>query len=268
MTNRSLGDSPHLSMNISLSKYASRQKIVLLGDDNVGKSSLLNRLVNPGCSISSIYAPTDEVYCQSFQRETRKYGSITGEIWDHPGDLLTLSRTDGFLSSYFDDVDGIVMVYDVTDKKSFEHLASRWITMFEDHEKASKFYSAPKILVGNKMDKRSRDVPVRSIKKFCKSLNNILHLEASARTGGGVDIVFESLIKAIENKNLSRYSYESPKCVMHEPNYEILEFDWIVPCGTPRKKMSSTKKEIPNENGRGFNFLCNASRVLCYSDDF
>ena len=254
--------------SIFSSTHMSEQKIVLLGDDNVGKSSLLNRLVNPNRSIDCVHGSTEKVYSQAFERTTQENVLIKGEIWDHPGDLLTLTRTEDFLSSYFDNVDGIVLVYDVTDKESFEHLTTRWITMFEDHEKTSKFYSTPKILVGNKMDMSDRSVPIRYINKLCKNLNNIVHLEASALTGGGVQTVFDALIKEIESKKLSRVNGNgSPTSIIREPNYQTVEFDWKIPFKGPVEKVKSAEKNNIVENAIGFHFLCDSSRVLCYVDD-
>ena len=170
-------------------------KFAFLGDDDTGKSSLLGRLMEQmrGDRPMDIWVweATKTVNSQTFQYESKRACLEKVEIWDHPGDLCTLQRQDNFISTYLNNVDGIFLVYDVTNKRSFEHLTTRWISMLSespDSSAYSTFFHTPKVLIGNKCDLWERKVPSKEIDEFCRKFNVARHIETSSM-GAGVGII-------------------------------------------------------------------------------
>ena len=87
--------------------------------------------------------------------------------------------------------DGILFVYDITQKKTFDNLKI-WI---RDSEESNQNFK--KVIIGNKIDRENeRKVPNESLKKFCDE-RKIKGFEASAKFGDNIDESFEALIKMI-----------------------------------------------------------------------
>ena len=102
--------------------------------------------------------------------------------------------------------DGIILMYSVTDRKSF-NLISNWIQNIYD----MKEKDVPLILIGNKCDlEEQREVfteeGIEAAKKY-----NTLYFETSAKEGINVEESFEELlnkiIKKIEEKNEKKNNY-------------------------------------------------------------
>ena len=87
--------------------------------------------------------------------------------------------------------DGIMYVYDITEKGSFDNLKN-WIRQSEDSTEGFK-----KIIVGNKSDlELDRNVPKESLQKFCDD-RKLKGVEVSAKLGTNVSETFECLAKMI-----------------------------------------------------------------------
>ena len=82
----------------------------------------------------------------------RQYMSKTGrtcrvKLWDTAGQ----ERFKSLVPSYFRDSDGIILAFDLTNKKSFDDLGE-WLQQSETHQKRYSGKRAPQILVGIKSD--------------------------------------------------------------------------------------------------------------------
>lgn len=159
-------------------------KILILGDSSVGKTSLL-------LQYSDGYFPT--VYVATigveYKLKTLKINGIdiNLQIWDTAGQERFKSITKNFIK----DSDGILFVYDITQKKTFDNLKT-WIRLSEDSTEGFE-----KIIVGNKIDlENERNVSREIVKKFCED-KKIREFEISAKIGTNVDDVFETLAKLI-----------------------------------------------------------------------
>ena len=159
-------------------------KILILGDSSVGKTSLLLQYADG-------YFPT--VYVATIGVEYKiKPININGtnlnlQIWDTAGQERFRSITQNFMKG----ADGIIYVYDITNKQSFDNLRA-WIRESEETTEGFK-----KIIVGNKNDlEAERIVQKESLKKFCDD-RHLTGLEASAKSGTNVKEIFENLTKMI-----------------------------------------------------------------------
>jgi Ras-related protein Rab-18 len=109
-------------------------------------------------------------------------------IWDTAGQ----ERFRTITSSYYRGAQGIILVYDVSNRESFEALP-RWYSELETYVSSS----VVKIVVGNKVDKEfSRQVSTSEGQAFATRMSS-LFIEASAKTSIGVREAFQEVVERI-----------------------------------------------------------------------
>merc|ERR1711934_231249 len=122
------------------SPYDMLIKLLLIGDSGVGKSCLLCRYSDDVFNSNFITTIGIDFKIRTIELDGAK---IKLQIWDTAGQ----ERFRTITQAYYRGAMGILLVYDVTDKKSFEHI-KEWTKSIDQH--ASE--TAVKILVGNKCD--------------------------------------------------------------------------------------------------------------------
>ena len=162
-------------------------KILILGDSSVGKTSLLLKYADG-------YFPTIYVATIGVEYKIKKINingaDINLQIWDTAGQERFRSITKNFMKG----ADGIMYVYDITQKSSFDNLKS-WIRSSEESTEGFK-----KLIAGNKSDLEiDRVIQKESLIKYCED-KNIKGLEVSAKTGSKVNEAFETLARLIVGK--------------------------------------------------------------------
>ena len=159
-------------------------KIIILGDSNVGKTSILLKYVDG-------YFPTIYVATIGVEYKVKKI-TINGvdinlHIWDTAGQERFRSITKSFMQN----ADGIIYVYDITQRESFNNLKT-WI---RESDQATQGFK--KIIVGNKIDlENNRKIGKDVVQKFCEE-NNIKGVEMSAKEGKNIGECFEYLARSI-----------------------------------------------------------------------
>jgi small GTP-binding protein len=125
------------------------------------------------------------------------HGKVKAQIWDTAGQER-FARV--LLPTYFRKAKGVILVYDITNLKSFESLSERWMAQLNDHASADDL---AKLLVGNKADlEGSREVTKEKALQFCQQYNMEL-LETSAKTGTNVLPAFEKLMEMVHDRALA-----------------------------------------------------------------
>ena len=160
-------------------------KVLLLGNSDVGKSSLLLRYVDGTWSDS--FVPTIGV---DFKIKTMEINSkkVKMQIWDTAGQ----ERFRNVISSYFRGGHGILLIYDVTDRDSFKNLGN-WLIEIEKN--ANK--DVLKILIGNKCDlEESRVITTKEGTDFANSYG-MKFFETSAKNDINVSEAFQMLARQL-----------------------------------------------------------------------
>ena len=164
-------------------------KVLLLGNSDVGKSSLILRYVDQVWS--DTFVPTIGV---DFKVKTLEIDNkqIKMQIWDTAGQ----ERFRNVISSYFRGSHGIFLIYDITNRDSFKNLEN-WLIEIEKNASQNVL----KILIGNKSDLvDDREIKTEEGQAFANR-NGMKFMETSAKMNTNVNEAFETLAKLMMEFN-------------------------------------------------------------------
>ena len=184
--------------DVSIERTIYKFKVILLGESSVGKTSILNRFVLN--KFTDTYKCTVGVECKIKSILLDPYTSAELKIWDTCGEEKFQSVT----RQYYNDTNGIILLYDLSDKNTFNSL-NKWLKEIRNY--------APKntvvIIVGNKVD-LERKVSHDDAITFANN-ENISYLEVSAKNGINIELIFEKLCKemVIKKKEIIEENNES-----------------------------------------------------------
>ncbi|MFW9996817.1 MAG: GTP-binding protein [Candidatus Odinarchaeota archaeon] len=180
-------------------------KVALIGDGNVGKTALRKRFI--GEHFQSTYKMTIGADVSIYHLQLGDL-EVKFQIWDLAGQPLFYQVR----STYYSGTAGCLIVYDITNKQSFENIPL-WI---KEALKHSKSETLPLVLLGNKIDLRGElhgsltpkhgQVLAKEIEKIPrKNPLKCMYMETSAKTGENVDKAFLALTKLILEEDESSY---------------------------------------------------------------
>ena len=190
--------------------YDLKFKIIVIGESRVGKTSLIKRYTKD--QFGGVYLTTVGIDFQdkTIEIEDKK---VKLQVWDTAGQ----ERFRNVAKNYFQSSNGFLLVFDITDKESFQKLNDFWIGQLKMHapEKAKS------VLVGNKSDLAGqRQVSIEDAEEFAKD-NNLKYYEVSAKEGTKVVELFFYLANEIyqshtyeeinENKTITLKKEKSKK---------------------------------------------------------
>ena len=144
--------------SVDVSYLVNRQKIIFIGDVSVGKTSIINVLM--GQKFNNEYEASIGV---DFFSKTIKYKgkTIKLQIWDSAGQ----EKFRSLIPNYIRGSSLVFIVYDITNRKSFENLQS-WIDFVNNIENSNI------VILANKIDlENQRQVQTEEGQKFCTEKN-------------------------------------------------------------------------------------------------
>ena len=164
-------------------------KVLLLGDTDVGKSSLILRYTEETFNSKLVNSIGVDFKMKKKEIDGK---IIKVQIWDTAGHERFRSIT----YSYYRGANAIIIVFDITDKKSFLSI-TEWLKQIEKHAKENVF----KFLVGNKSDlTEERKVTFEEAKEYADK-HDLPYIETSAKEGININELFESSIKSFLSSN-------------------------------------------------------------------
>jgi len=168
--------------------YDTLFKLLLIGNSGVGKSCMLMRYAEN--TFTTNFFNTIGV---DFKIKTIEYDNkvVKLQIWDTAGQ----DRFRTITSSYYRGAHGIIVVYDVTDKDSFDNV-KQWMNEIEKYAQEN----VCRLLVGNKCDLTAeRKVKTEEGEELAKQYK-IPFVETSARNSANIDQAFIQMIKTITER--------------------------------------------------------------------
>ena len=180
-----------LGASSSINNY----KIVVIGDINVGKTSILSRFRYG--SFEQSYMPTlgIDFFTKNLFYEDKTIRLI---LWDTAGQ----ERFRSLIPSYLKNADCIIIVYDITNKDSFNSLTN-WLSDAKNNTIEGTIF----VICGNKIDlKEKRVVTNEEIDEYIKK-ENLLYVECSAQNGEGIKELFNLIAKNLGESNFAKSEY-------------------------------------------------------------
>uniref|UniRef100_A0A914E7E0 Ras-related protein Rab-7a n=1 Tax=Acrobeloides nanus TaxID=290746 RepID=A0A914E7E0_9BILA len=169
-------------------------KVIILGDMGVGKTSLMNQYVKKQFSHQYKATIGADFLAKDIMIDDRL---VTMQIWDTAGQ----ERFHSLGATFYRGADCCVLVYDVTDPRSFQSL-DIWRKEFLIQASPSDPESFPFVLLGNKIDaETNRAVSSRRAQNWCESKNNMLYCEVSARESINVEEGFQEIARIALQRN-------------------------------------------------------------------
>ena len=168
-------------------------KILTLGDTNVGKSSIVLRFVSDKFD--------DKMFSTigiDFKSKVIKVGnqSIKVLLWDTAGQ----EKFQNIAKQYYNGANGVLLIFDITDKKSFERI-DFWLQELKEHIRLDELHV---VLVGNKIDNENKRVIKYEEANEYAEKNNVKYYEVSAKTTKGLNTLFNETIKEATKKVISK----------------------------------------------------------------
>ena len=161
-------------------------KILLLGDWSVGKTCFLMRYTDN--TFTDIHLSTVGIDYKLKSIALDNGENIKVQIWDTAGQ----DRYKSITKSYIKGANGIILIYDVTKRKTFEGIQN-WVKQIKE-QVSSRVCVA---LVANKIDEKDkREVTEQEGIRLGKDIGYPFY-ESSAKDGINIDECFDNLIKQI-----------------------------------------------------------------------
>lgn len=197
-------------------KPIKKYKLVFLGEQSVGKTSLITRFMYNSFETSYQATIGIDFLSKTVYLEDR---TIRLQLWDTAGQ----ERFRSLIPSYIRDSSVAVVVYDITSLESFQE-TNKWI---EDVRK-ERGEDVIIMLVGNKTDlSNTRQVTTTEGMQKAKELN-VLFIETSAKVGYNVNLLFRRIAAALPEIEASDIEGESE--VKLEKNCEVSQLKQTCSC--------------------------------------
>jgi len=173
-------------------------KLLLIGDSGVGKTCILFRFSDDAFNTTFISTIGIDFKIKTIELRGKK---IKLQIWDTAGQ----ERFHTITTSYYRGAMGIMLVYDITNSKSFDNIA-KWLRNIQEHANED----VEKMILGNKCDMEDKRVIPKERGEAIARENGIRFLETSAKTNVNIDRAFIELSESILDKTIEIQPQSQP----------------------------------------------------------
>ncbi|EGR26932.1 ras oncogene family protein, putative [Ichthyophthirius multifiliis] len=182
------------SIATPLSKY----KLVFLGDQAVGKTSIINRFMFDTFDGKDHPTVGIDFISKTLYYEDR---TIRLQLWDTAGQ----ERFRSLIPSYIRDSAVAVICYDITNKSSFENI-TKWV----EDVRAERGQEVIICLVGNKTDMQDkRAIQQQEAQQKAKELD-VKFFEVSALSGDNIQQLFKAIGGMLPGAEISQIGQNQP----------------------------------------------------------
>ena len=185
-------------------------KVVLLGEAGVGKTCIIKQFIE-----KKFEQNTDSSLSAQFVSKTIEYvdfaKTLKFDIWDTVGQ----ERFRSIAKIFYKDAHVVILVYDITSKKSFNALNDFWIGEIKNNCNGTPLFA----IIGNKNDLYiKQEVDPLDAKDLAKKIGGIFQL-TSAKTAEGISQLFDIIGKKIlkpsfqydKNDKIAKENYNKKK---------------------------------------------------------
>ena len=166
-----------------MSKRELYYKILILGDSSVGKTCFLTRYADDRFEGTHIATTGMDYKLKNITLENGK--TVKLQIWD----TLGQDRFRSITKNYYKGAHGIILIYDITERKTFESV-SNWVKTIRDEADEKVVI----VLAANKSDfEEKRQVSKEEGEKLAQDLN-LTFFECSAKDNKNINETFDDLV--------------------------------------------------------------------------
>jgi len=163
-------------------------KLLLIGDSGVGKTCILFRFSDDAFNTTFISTIGIDFKIKTIELHGKR---IKLQIWDTAGQ----ERFHTITTSYYRGAMGIMLVYDITNPKSFDNIA-KWLRNIDEHANED----VEKMILGNKCDMTEKRIISKEKGEAIAREHGIRFLETSAKANINIERAFIELAEAILKK--------------------------------------------------------------------
>ena len=169
-----------------------KKSIAILGDCLTGKSILSFRFFGGDFSESYLSTAANDYYARTIEiTNLKEKVQLRGYVWD----TVVGERYREMLNRLFSKLDGIILLFAVNNRESFDHLQN-WIELIQKKKDINIF---PIIIIGNKIDLK-REVSYEEGENYAKKFN-FEYFETSGKTEEGIKEAFHFIFAYVYFKN-------------------------------------------------------------------
>ena len=180
-------------------------KMVFFGDNKVGKTSLFKYFLKE--KLNKVYEET-QIIQKTEKVKIDNLKDMKFKLYDTPGKWKTMEvATNCFLNQ-----DCFLLMYDMTNKKSFKNLKKNWLPyaneIYKIKHRMLENGNAPVIIIGNKFDAERKDIEVNTqeVKEFAEK-NKVPFIEISVKELINISNLISLISELLEKNKDNCFSY-------------------------------------------------------------
>ncbi|KAJ5079673.1 hypothetical protein M0811_03982 [Anaeramoeba ignava] len=189
-------------------------KCIFIGDNGVGKTSILNTFITHYFDESNVYSYFDE------QETNIQVGNKTSKI--RLRELYNIEEFQSLEEYTYNEqiVDIFALCFSIISPESFENVTNKWIIQVK-----SSFPKIPVILIGTKIDLRTDPTQISQLEsqgffpfdfnsglQLAKQIGAFTYIECSSKTQENLTQIFEEIARYFNSKRLSSENSKKIRC--------------------------------------------------------